>query len=64
MNTLAEQSFGFLVLDEGLEGIVDELPFVNIGHEGLEVFVVVVDGFEELEEAIDDLHVRLTETFI
>lgn len=64
MNAFAEQSFGLLVLKEGLEGIIDELSFVNIGHEGLEILIVVVDGFEELEEAIDDLHVRLAETFI
>lgn len=37
---------------------------MDVGHESLKVFVVVVNRLEELEEALNDLHVALTEPFI
>ena len=53
-----------VVLEELLEVVIDEVAVVDVGHEGLEVLIVVVDGFKELEEALDDLHVGLAEALI
>jgi hypothetical protein len=43
MNGLTEQSFGFLVLEKSLKGIVDEPSLIDIGHKGLKIFVIVID---------------------
>jgi len=43
MNGLTKQSLGFLVLEEGLEGIVNELSLIDVGHKGLKIFVIVID---------------------
>ncbi len=64
MDGFDHQAFGFLVLKKGLKVVVDEVPLVDICNEGLKVLVVVVDGLKEVEEALDDLHVGLTEALI
>lgn len=47
-----------------LEGIVDEVALVDIGDEGFEVLIVVVDRLKELEKPLNDLHVGLTEALV
>jgi len=58
------ESLALLVLEESLKVVVNEVALIEVSHEGLKVFVVVVNGFKEVEESFDDLHVGLTEPFI
>jgi hypothetical protein len=64
MDGFDHQTLGFLVLKKILEVVVDKVSFVDISNEGLKVLEVVVDRFKEVEEALNDLHVGLTEAFI
>jgi hypothetical protein len=64
VNALTQQSFCLLVLQKIFEGVVDVLALINTSDKSLEIFIIVVDGLKKLEKTINDLHVRLTETFI
>mmetsp|Transcript_36878 Transcript_36878/g.35602 ORF Transcript_36878/g.35602 Transcript_36878/m.35602 type:complete len:333 (-) Transcript_36878:113-1111(-) len=58
---LDDEAFALLVLEDAFEVVVDEVALMHVLDEALHFSVVGVDGVEELEEALDDLHVGLAE---
>ena len=52
-----QQALTFLVLQDSFQRPVHKVAFMHIRHESLELFVVVENRVEKLEESFDNLYV-------
>ncbi len=61
---LAQQLLALFVEDDGLEGVLDEVPCVDVLDELLEISVILMDGLEHEEESFNDVNITLSEVLI